>query len=45
MRKFAISACAAITLGVIGVSAQQVTGTVDNHVAASKAAARTQFTA
>jgi metallo-beta-lactamase class B len=47
MKKFAIAiaTCIALTLGTIGVGAQQVTGTIDSHLAASKAAAGTQFTA
>ena len=45
MKNFALAACAAATVGVIGVGAQQITGTVDSHLAASKAAAGTQFTA
>jgi len=45
MKKFAIATCAALTLATSGVGAQQITGTVDNHVAASKAAARMQFSA
>jgi metallo-beta-lactamase class B len=44
-RRFAIATCAALTLGTVGVGAQQVTGTVDSHLAASKVAAGTQFTA
>jgi metallo-beta-lactamase class B len=45
MKNLAIAMCAALTLATSGVGAQQVTGTVDSHVAASKAAARTQFSA
>ena len=45
MKNLAIATCAALTLATSGVGAQQITGTVDSHVAASKAAARTQFSA
>ena len=56
MKKCAIAACAALTLATSGVGAhlsadaqsanvEQITGTVDSHVAASKAAARMQFSA
>src|SRR6187200_1313522 len=45
MKQFAIATCAALTFATSGVGAQQITGTVDSHVAASKAAARMQFSA
>src|SRR6185369_10095156 len=45
MKNLAIATCAALTLATSGVGAQQITGTVESHVAASKAAARTQFSA
>ena len=56
LKKFAIATCAALTPAIISVGAhlsaeaqsakvEQVTGTVDSHLAASKAAAGTQFTA
>src|SRR5262245_6625189 len=45
MKTFAIATCVALTVASIGVGAQQITGTVDSHLAASKAAAGTQFTA
>jgi metallo-beta-lactamase class B len=56
MQKFAIATCAALTFATIGIGAhlsaeaqsakvEQVTGTVESHLAASKTAAGTQFTA
>jgi len=45
MKNVACAAFAAITMAVAGIEAQQITGTVDSHVAASKAAARMQFSA
>src|SRR5215470_3822651 len=45
MKNVAIATCAALALAVASLSAQKIDGTVDSHLAASKAAARTQFTA
>src|SRR5215468_1768857 len=45
MKNVAIATCAALALAVASLSAQTIDGTVDSHLAASKAAARTQFTA
>jgi metallo-beta-lactamase class B len=45
MKNPAIATCAAVVLAVAGLGAQKIDGTVDSHVAASKAAAGTQFTA
>src|SRR5215471_8460524 len=56
MKNVAFAACAAMTLAVAGIGAplsaearsakaERITGTVDSHIAASKAAARTQFSA
>ena len=45
MRRIALATCTAIALAIAGAGAQQVTGTVESHLAAAKAAAGTQFTA
>jgi len=56
MKKFALATCAALTLAISGVGAhlsaeaqsakvEQITGTVDSHLAASKAVAKAQFSA
>jgi metallo-beta-lactamase class B len=45
MKNVALATCAAVALAVAGLDAQKIDGTVDSHVAASKAAARTQFSA
>jgi metallo-beta-lactamase class B len=44
-KTFAIAAGFAVVFAAVGVHAQQVTGTVESHLAAAKAAAGTQFTA
>src|SRR5262245_20757441 len=43
MKKVVIRTCAAVVLAIAGLGAQKIDGTVDSHLAASKAAARTQF--
>jgi metallo-beta-lactamase class B len=45
MKNVAIATCAAVALASAGVVAQQVTGTVESHLAAAKKAAGSDFTA
>jgi len=45
MKNVAIAMCAAVALATAGVVAQQVTGTVESHLAAAKKAAGSDFTA